>query len=103
MVIVGAGAVGCEFADVFHAFGKLAADCAGADDHHRLRLSRMGLSSDEMTVRFVEREPNLGRPRTREPVAITSAFFASCFSSLPISSLGRRRRFLSGDGRVFLM
>ena len=31
--------------------------------------------------------PICGRPRTREPVEMTTAFFASCFSSLPSAVL----------------
>ena len=46
-------------------------------------FSRMRASSEEITVDLLSSRPIWGRPLTREPVEITIAFFASCFSSLP--------------------
>ncbi len=46
-------------------------------------FSRMRASSEEMTVVLFSSSPICGSPLTREPVAITIAFFASCFSSFP--------------------
>ena len=69
--------------------GELAAHRAGADDDDRLRR----LLEDE---RFVGRDDRSscsarGRPAaspfTREPVAMMTAFFASCFSSFPSAVL----------------
>ncbi len=45
--------------------------------------SRISASSEEMTVDLFSSSPICGRPLTREPVQMTIAFFASCFSSLP--------------------
>ena len=46
-------------------------------------FSRMSASSDEMIVVLFSSRPTCGNPLTREPVAMITAFFASCFSSLP--------------------
>ena len=46
-------------------------------------FSRISASSDEMTVVLFSSRPICGSPFTREPVEMTMAFFASCFSSLP--------------------
>ena len=64
--------------------GELAAHRAGADDGHRLRrlLEHQHFVRRE-TVVLLSSSPTCGRPFTREPVEITTAFFASCFSSFP--------------------
>ena len=46
-------------------------------------FSRISASSDEMTVVLLSSSPICGRPFTRDPVDMTMAFFASCFSSFP--------------------
>ena len=45
--------------------------------------SRISASSDEMTVVLLSSRPACGRPFTREPVEITTAFVAVCVSVLP--------------------
>ena len=50
-------------------------------------FSRMSASSDEMTVVLFSSRPDLRQALTREPVEMTTAFFASCFSSLPSAVL----------------
>ena len=59
--------------------GELAADRAGADDRHASSgaCSRNSASSELMTVVLLISSPICGMPFTREPVAITTAFFAS--------------------------
>ncbi len=54
-------------------------------------FSRISASSDEMTVFLFSSSPICGRPFTREPVEMTTAFFASCFSSLPSAVFTRPR------------
>jgi hypothetical protein len=46
-------------------------------------FSSVRASSDEITVFLFSSSPICGSPFTRDPVEITTAFFASCFSSLP--------------------
>jgi hypothetical protein len=46
-------------------------------------FSRTRASSDEMTVVLFSSRPICGSPLTREPLEMTIAFFASCFSSFP--------------------
>ena len=46
-------------------------------------FSSTSTSSDESTVVLFSSSPIWGRPLTREPVEITIAFLASCFSSFP--------------------
>ncbi len=46
-------------------------------------FSSVSASSDESTVVLFSSSPICGSPRTRDPVAMTTPFFASCRSSLP--------------------
>ncbi len=46
-------------------------------------FSSTSTSSDDSTVVLFSSSPICGRPRTREPVEITTALAAWCFSSLP--------------------
>ena len=46
-------------------------------------FSRISASSDVMTVFLFISRPICGSPFTRDPVEMTTAFFASCFSSFP--------------------
>ena len=61
-------------------------------------FSRTSASSDEMIVVLFSSRPTCGSPFTREPVEMTTAFFASCFSSLP-SGVFTATLFLSGELR----
>jgi hypothetical protein len=45
--------------------------------------SSTSTSSDESTTFLSSASPACGSPRTRDPVATTTAFLASCFSALP--------------------